>query len=189
MGEPHLQKSCAEQTEGAEVARCTRREPDTIVGSMRESLKAALVMSMAAAPLATAAGQAAPGTPTSDSASNRQQVAVVIFAEATAKEVSFRSQPELHVRLSGGLDSVHVLDRRNLPSPVVTGTTYRDVHVAVELFGRVNAECIARTLTRGARTDCASLELRGTSGAASPPPAQSDTTSRSTTTPARPPRT
>jgi hypothetical protein len=121
------------------------------------------------------AGQATPP------ARDTQKVAVVIFAEATAGEVSFKAQPQLHVRLSGGLDSVHVLDRRNLPSPVVTGTTYRDVHIAVELFGRVTAECIARTLKGAAAEDCASLELRGTSGASRPP---TDSTSR----PKRPPR-
>ncbi len=135
-----------------------------------------------------AAQTPAPERPAPDSAASRQQVAVVIFAEASAKEVSFKAQPELHVRLSGGLDSVHVLDRRNLPSPVVSGTTYRDVHIAVELFGRVTAECIARTLTQGARGDCASLELRGTSGASSPPSSRPDSTARPKPNPARPPR-
>jgi len=113
---------------------------------------------------------------------------VVIFAEASAKEVSFKAQPQLHVRLSGGLDSVHVLDRTNLPSPVVSGRTYRDVHIAVELFGRVNADCIARTLTQGARDNCASLEVRGTSGASSRPRSRSDSTARPNSNPARPPR-
>jgi hypothetical protein len=146
----------------------------------------ALAFLAGSAAMTPASGQATPATP--DSATARQQVAVVIFAEASAREVRFTSQPQLHVRLSGGLDSVHVLDRRNLPSPVVKGTTYRDVHVAVEIFGRLNAECIARTLTGGPRIDCASLELRGTSGASSPPPPVSDSTSRSNSIPARPPR-
>src|SRR4051812_32224745 len=84
----------------------------------------------------------------SDSASRRDttRVAIRIFAEASAREVRFASQPQLHVRLAGGLDSVHVLERRNLPSPVVSGTTYKDVYVAVEIFGRINADCIARQL-------------------------------------------
>jgi hypothetical protein len=160
---------------------------------MRDLLRVfviAAAIAILAPPRATAAQTPAPR----DSTASRQQVAVVIFAEASAKEVSFKSQPQLHVRLSGGLDSVHVLDRRNLPSPVVKGTTYRDVHIAVELFGRVNAECIARTLTQGERGDCASLELRGTSGASSRPPSasassvRSDSTSRSSSTTARPPR-
>ena len=155
---------------------------------IREFLRTSAVVATLALMVGRARPAAAQIPAARDSAASRQQVAVVIFAEASAKEVTFRSQPQLHVRLSGGLDSVHVLDRRNLPSPVVTGTTYRDVHVAVELFGRVNAECIARTLTQGARDDCASLELRGTSGASSPPPSPSDSTARSSSTTVRPPK-
>lgn len=155
------------------------------VRSMRTLLHAVVVGAIGAALPHALTAQA---RPSADSAAARRQVAVVIFAEASAKEVRFKSQPQLHVRLSGGVDSVHVLDRRNLPSPVVAGTTYRDVHIAVELFGRVNAECIARTLTAGARDDCASLELRGTSGASSPPSSRSDSTTQTTSIPARPPR-
>jgi hypothetical protein len=108
------------------------------------------------------------------------RVAVRIFAEASAREVRFTSQPELRVRLEGGLDSIHVIERRNLPSPIVMNTTYRDVYVAVEIFGRVNAECIARTLRARlgdsaavrpvTNSDCASLEMRGASAR---PPADS----------------
>src|ERR1044072_6779699 len=123
------------------------REHDT-ARAMRDVLCGYLI---AASPLPCRSLPAAAQTPAPRDSTSGQRVAVVIFAEASAKEVSFKSQPQLHVRLSGGLDSVHVLDRRNLPSPVVTGTTYRDVHIAVELFGRVNAERIARTLTQGAR--------------------------------------
>jgi hypothetical protein len=97
----------------------------------------------------------------SSKVASQQKVAVVIFAEASAGQVSFRAQPKLEVKLTGDLDSVHVLDRRNLPTPVVAGTTYRDVYVAVEIFGRLNADCIAKTLTGGARLDCASLEMKG----------------------------
>src|SRR6185503_14861499 len=113
-------------------------------------------------------------------------VDVVIFAAATAREVTFASQPDLRVRLCGGLDSVHVLERRNLPDPVVAGTTYRDVYVAVQIFGRLTADCITRELlaaritgdssaTRAASgADCASLEIRGTSKPAGRrPPADS----------------
>ncbi len=112
----------------------------------------------------------------SASVDSAKRVAVVIFAEASAREVRFAKQPQLHVRISGGLDSVHVLERRNLPSPVVAGTTYRDVYIAVEIFGRVNSECIANTLTgqrdKTTPPDCASLELRGTTR----PPSDSSST-------------
>lgn len=124
----------------------------------QKTLILAAIGAVGAAPTVSAA-QA--GTPPSDSA---KRVAVVIFAEATAGAVTFRGQPQLHVRLEGGLDSIHVLDRSNLPTPVVSGTTYRNVHVAVEIFGRVNADCIARTLTGQSTAGspaCASLELNG----------------------------
>jgi hypothetical protein len=95
------------------------------------------------------------------------RVSVVLFAEASAREVTFATQPQLHVRLLGALDSVHVLERRNLPSPIVAGRTYKDVYVAVEIFGRVNADCITKNITgNGPKLDCASLEVRGASGAA-----------------------
>jgi hypothetical protein len=92
----------------------------------------------------------------------------MLFAAASAKEVTFNTQPEIRVRLCGGLDSLHVVERRNLPNPVVTGRTYRDVYVAVEIFGRLNADCIAAALTSaprdstGQRNACASLEIGGT---------------------------
>jgi hypothetical protein len=153
--------------------------------------RAMLGAAVASAP-AVASAQSAPARDsTVRDSTSRQQVAVVIFAEATAGEVSFKTQPQLHVRLSGALDSVHVLDRRNLPSPVVAGTTYRNVYIAVELFGRLNADCIARTLTGRAAADCASLELHGTSSAPRPPgaPPPMDSSTTSTSSRARPPRT
>jgi hypothetical protein len=84
--------------------------------------------------------------------------------------VTFAKQPEIRVRLCGGLDSLHVVERRNLPNPVVAGRTYRDVYVAVEIFGRLNADCITAALTgtssrpdsTGQRNACASLEINGT---------------------------
>jgi len=108
---------------------------------------------------------------TAETAPDSGRVAIVVFAAASAKEVRFNTQPELRVTLKGGIDSVHVLERRNLPSPVVVGTTYKDVYVAVQIFGRLNAECISQTLTGNKpRMDCAALELHG----ATRPPA--DTT-------------
>ena len=48
-----------------------------------------------------------------------------------------------------GGDTLRVIQRDNLPSPVVAGTTYRNVYVAVELIGRMNAECLADRLGIG----------------------------------------
>ena len=83
--------------------------------------------------------------------------------------------PKVCVQLTGDaqLDSAHVIARRNLSSPVVSGTTYRNVYVAVEVVGRLNADCIASRIT-GQRTDstavarCASLNARTGPGVRSP---------------------
>ncbi len=118
-------------------------------------------------------------------------VGVIIYATVSAREMRFAQQPEVTVRLSGGLDSVHVLERRNLPSPVAVGATYHDVYVSVEIFGRVTAQCIAASLRRSgigadvsrlttAATDtaCATLELRGSTPRLPPPPRDSSTLRR-----------
>jgi hypothetical protein len=107
-------------------------------------------------------------------------VAIRLIASVSADEVRFERSPVVCVKLSGDaqLDSVHVLARRNLATPVVRGNTYRDVYVAVEILGRLNAECIAARITgtrpgaaSGDSTSaarCASLAVR--TGAGGGPP-------------------
>jgi hypothetical protein len=68
---------------------------------------------------------------------------VLLLVGIQADEVRFASQPRVRVRLCWGGDTLRVIQRDNLPSPVVPGTTYRNVYIAVELLGRVNAECLA----------------------------------------------
>ena len=68
---------------------------------------------------------------------------VMLLVGVHADEVRFASQPHLRVRLCWGGDTLRVVQRDNLPSPIVPGTTYRNVYIAVELIGRVNAECLA----------------------------------------------
>jgi hypothetical protein len=97
-----------------------------------------------------------------------------------ADEVRFAKQPQVRVRLCWGGDTLRVVQRDNLPSPVVAGTTYRNVYVAVELLGRLNAECLADRIggqsrpqpvqaPRGGSTPAASVSscgfLGGTAGA------------------------
>jgi hypothetical protein len=74
---------------------------------------------------------------------------VILLVGVHADQVTFAKQPHLRVRLCFGGDTVRVVQRDNLPSPVVAGTTYRNVYVAVELIGRVNAECLADRLGVG----------------------------------------
>ena len=71
---------------------------------------------------------------------------VMLLVGVHADEVRFGSQPHLRVRLCWGGDTLRVVQRDNLPSPIVPGTTYRNVYIAVELIGRVNAECLANQL-------------------------------------------
>jgi hypothetical protein len=103
----------------------------------------------------------------SPSAGSAAHPALVLRAAVSAREIRFTGQPRVVVRLCGAVgDSVRVLERRNLPSPVVAGTTYRDVYVAVEILGHLDGQCLAARLT-GVRPDsladarrCASLATR-----------------------------
>jgi hypothetical protein len=99
---------------------------------------------------------------------------IVLRASVSAREVRFASQPRIEVRLCGGvLDSVRVLERTNLPDPVQPGVTYRNVYVAVEILGHLNAECLAsRVAGQGVaqRDVCASIQVRDTAGATRRPP-------------------
>lgn len=97
---------------------------------------------------------------------------MILRVSASAREVRFAKQPQIHVRLCGAVtDSVHVVERRNLPDPVQPGATYRDVYIAVDIIGHLNAECLAARITGTARTDstasstCASLGIRDSSSA------------------------
>ena len=104
---------------------------------------------------------------------------VLLLVGIHADEVRFASQPHLRVRLCWGGDTVRVVQRDNLPSPIVPGTTYRNVYIAVELLGRVNAECLADMIgvgnnaPRNARpANCAFLGASADTGAQNtrPPP-------------------
>lgn len=75
---------------------------------------------------------------------------VLLLVGVHADEVRFASQPRVRVRLCWGGDTVRVVQRDNLPSPIVPGTTYRNVYIAVELLGRINADCLAERIGVGA---------------------------------------
>ena len=100
---------------------------------------------------------------------------VRLVASVQAQEVRFARQPKICVRMHGDarLDSVRVVERRNIRSPVSVGTTYRDVYVAVEILGHLNAHCITSRITgQQADSACASLGIRdSTSGGRGAPAA------------------
>ena len=111
-----------------------------------------------------------------DSAAGRPDV--VIRASVSARELRFESEPRARVRLTGCTpgDSarVRVLERRNLPERVQPGVTYRDVYVAVEIVGRLEAACLLglaadSAAARGRPLPCAPA-ARDTASRAPPPP-------------------
>ena len=103
---------------------------------------------------------------------------VVLLAAVQADEVRFDREPRICVTLRGDvrLDSVRVTGRRNITSPVVRGTTYRDVYVSVEILGHLDAECISARITGTTSSTpvvCASLEARDSTASrrtGAPPP-------------------
>lgn len=125
------------------------------------------------------AARARPSTDSARRTSSSQQLGaapdIILRASVSAREVTFRTQPQVSIRLCGGtLDSVRVVERRNLPTPVVAGTTYRDVYVAIEILGHLTGSCIANGLTGGRAAPsasglCASLGIRDSAGARSAP--------------------
>lgn len=135
------------------------------------------------------------GTTGADSAgrtaSSTGRADVVLLVAFSADELRFNSQPDARIRFCWGGDSLHVVERKNLPSPVVAGTTYRNVFIAAELRAYLNAECLSERLgfsgsTAQSQPDslCAVLGLT-TSGAAARPTVIGTRISR----PAQPPKT
>lgn len=112
------------------------------------SLLALLVMA-ATAPVVGQQGDPCPTlAPPPDTTGAARQPDVLISAAVRAREVRFRQQPRVSVRLLGcaALDTVQVRERRNLPEPVQPGVTYRDVFVAVDVLGYIDARCLLREL-------------------------------------------
>jgi hypothetical protein len=96
---------------------------------------------------------------------------VILLVGIHADEVRFAKQPHVRVRLCWGGDTLRVVQRDNLPSPIVPGTTYRNVYIAVELVGRLNAECLADKIGVGnasPRSAPTNVAVAGATGAATP---------------------
>jgi hypothetical protein len=105
---------------------------------------------------------------------------IILRVGVQVDQLRFAKQPNVRVRLCWGGDTLRVVSRQNLPSPVVAGTTYRNVYVAVELLGRINAQCLADRIGVGsggpaarAQTSVASCAfLGGNAGAGAQTPRQ-----------------
>jgi hypothetical protein len=94
---------------------------------------------------------------------------ILLLVGVHADQVRFASQPRVRIRLCWGGDTVRVVQRDNLPSPVVPGTTYRNVYIAVELLGRINAECLADRIGVGGQPQNARPTDAAAAGAAGRP--------------------
>jgi hypothetical protein len=106
---------------------------------------------------------------------------VVLIVAFSADELRFNSPPDARIRFCWGSDSLHVIERRNLPSPVVAGTTYRNVFIAAELRAYLNAECLSERLgvsdstpSSASNRSCGALRLNAAAARGTRPP---DTTS------------
>jgi hypothetical protein len=144
--------AAAQRIAFSDTASCLTREVTQPAGGVLDSMRPVVRYS----------------SPVAGSAQDRGP-AIILRASASAREVRFATQPRISVRLCGGvMDSVRVLERRNLPDPVRPGVTYRDVYIAVEILGHLNAECLAGRITgaeRGTAAACASIQVRDSAGA------------------------
>jgi hypothetical protein len=95
---------------------------------------------------------------------------VILLVGIHADEVRFAAQPHVRVRLCWGGDTLRVVQRDNLPSPIVPGTTYRNVYIALEIVGRLNAECLADKLGVGNASPRNALPTNAAAAGASAPP-------------------
>jgi hypothetical protein len=96
---------------------------------------------------------------------------IILLVGVHADQVRFATQPHVRVRFCWGGDTLRVIQRENIPSPVVAGTTYRNVYVAVELIGRLNGECLAQMI--GVRSGPETSQSTASNANASPSSASS----------------
>lgn len=160
------------------------------------AVSAALVLG--AAPGRAQAGSLAAQCGAADSLrADTAGAAVVIRASVSADELRFATQPAAGASVPGcaGVSPVRVTERRNLPERVQPGVTYRDVYVAVEIVGRLDARCIAALAAGAAQPlgsgPCSILPASGTAGSAAagqpgppskPPPDQPGAAARTSAT-------
>jgi hypothetical protein len=120
-----------------------------------------------------ASAQAAAPCAAGDSArADTAGAAVRIIASVTIAELRFDAQPRATVRTTGcggAASPVRVIERRNLPERVEPGVTYRDVYVAVEILGRVEAACITALAGDASLAGICDSAVRGDTARAPPP--------------------
>ena len=157
------------------------RDPRTSCAALLAGDPATMTNAPASASASDSARVRSPGAAVSIGAPQSGAPDILLEAAVQANEVRFASQPQVRVRLCWGGDTLRVVQRTNIPSPVVAGTTYRNVFVAVELLGNLNAACLTERIAAGrapaarAGMDSASLgscAFLGLTGAAGQQPAR-----------------
>lgn len=124
---------------------------------------------------AIAGAQAAAPSCTGSAPADSANATVKILAWVSADEVTFRARPQVSARVGNCAGpAVRVLERRNLPERVEAGATYRDVYIAVEIVGRVEASCLAALagdagLAAALGGDACGSTVRADTAAAAPP--------------------
>ena len=101
---------------------------------------------------------------------------VILLASFSADQIRFNSQPRAKIRFCWGTDTLRIVERRNLPDPVVPGVTYRNVFIAMELLTHLDGVCVADRITSSGspteKRDCGALSLnaRVRTDSTRPPP-------------------
>lgn len=89
-----------------------------------------------------------------------------LTASAEIREIRFESTPRIRIYLPGCPgNAVRTTERRNLPSPVEPGVTYRDVSAGVEISSYLQVTCNVPD-GAGAIPGAAARELRAICGEA-----------------------
>ena len=120
-------------------------------------LVAAVCTFLALTAVSDAASQSCP-PPRSAPAADTTKSDIVLFARVRAETLRFDSQPELRASVSGcpQLDTTRLVVRTNLPKPVQSGVTYRNVVIEARLRAQFSdLECLLADLPGAIAADSA----------------------------------
>ena len=105
------------------------------------SLAPWLTVALATASPAAAQNPTCAGIAGQDTAGVPSDIRLYVWLRAAELRFNTAPRAQLHAYGCVPTDTVRVLERRNLPSRIQPGVTYRDVEVAVEITMRVGVIC------------------------------------------------
>src|SRR5687768_11784693 len=124
-------------------------------------LTTALFVFLAVTAVTDAASQSCP-PPRSAPAADTTKSDIVLFARVRAETLRFDSQPDVRATVTGcpQLDTTRLVVRTNLPKPVQSGVTYRNVMIEARLRAEFSdLECLLADLPGAIARD--SAQVRG----------------------------